>query len=320
MENQSKKNKKIVVGVCTFHRNQLLDGTLESLSRMNLPEDATVELVVVDNDENGGARTIFEDYQGIFPFESHYVIEPHQGIVHARNRVIEEALKLNATEIAYVDDDEIVSQQWLTALWEFYTNSFHTGACGPMYRLLPPGTDEVLLKFWPNFRERERGDECMLSTNNCLFSTNVVRPDKMNMRFDEFFNQIGGEDGAFALVAMRKGAHFAYVPEAITIERFTKKRATFKYLLKRHFGSGSLVPLLFSKILGINAYRRFLLPAILKLVWRAFLAPFSILFGRFQFWNNLTKLSTAAGQIIGCFGKSYKHYTTKNILAEAEDA
>lgn len=250
MEKQSRKtrkipqNRKIVIGICTFHRNHFLDGTLESLSRMDLPEDATVELVLVDNDKDGGARELFEDYREILPFSSHYVIEPRQGIAYARNRILDEALGLNATEIAMVDDDEIVSQQWLTALWDFYKDSFFAGVSGPMYRLLPPGTDETLLRFWKNYQPYAPGQERVLYCNNCLFSTNIVRPDKMNIRFDTFFNQIGGEDAMFTISAALKGAKFVHVAEAITIERFPESRATFSYMIKRHLGSGGVLPLI----------------------------------------------------------------------------
>ncbi len=309
-------NKKIVIGLCTFHRNHSLDSALESLSRINLPEDVNVEFILVDNDKNGGAQKVFQYYQDILPFKSHYFIEYHQGVVHARNRVIEEALKLEATEIASFDDDEILSPQWLTALWNFYKKSFCAGVGGPMYRLLPPDTNQILLRFWKNFQRYNTGDSlAIISTNNCLFSTDLVHPNKMNLRFDEFFNQIGGEDAKFAIDAIRCGARFGFVQEAISIERFSKQRATFRYLLKRQFGSGSLLPLILRRLYQ-KKYLSYLLPNIIKLVAHIVFIPFSILFGRYQFWNNLVKLSKAAGTIIGCFGKSYKHYTLKNILLE----
>lgn len=310
-------NRKIVIGLCTFLRNQMLDGALESLLRMDLPTDVSVELVLVDNDPNGGARDLFEYYHAIFPFNSYYFIEPKQGVVYARNRVIDEALKLEATEIAFIDDDEIVSEQWLTALWNFYRDSFFTGVCGPMYRLLPPETDQVLLKFWQNYQQYKTGEERVMYCNNCLFSTNIVRPDKMNIRFDEFFNQIGGEDSMFSLNAINQGARFAHVSEAITIERFSKTRATFGYLLRRHFGSGSLLPIALKRAYSRKVWRLFL-SHFPRLIVHAIFAPFAILFGRYKFWKNLVKLSEDAGVITGCFGKSYKHYIPKNILKESQ--
>jgi len=95
-------SNKIVIGLCTYYRNELLDGALESLSRIDLPTDVEVECVLVDNDPEGGARPVFEYYADAFPFKAHYFVEQKQGLVCARNRVLDEALKLGATEIAFL--------------------------------------------------------------------------------------------------------------------------------------------------------------------------------------------------------------------------
>jgi succinoglycan biosynthesis protein ExoM len=248
-------SNKIIIGLCTYHRNELLDGALESLSRIDLPPGVEVEFVLVDNDADGGAMPVFESYVDAFPFKSHYVIEPNQGLVCARNRVIEEALKLEATEIAFFDDDEIVESNWLTALWNGYLKNSASGVGGSVYRLLPLKHDPLLEKFWSGdgsfcLKDDAKGlnMKFLISTNNCLFSTHLVRPDGFNLRFDPFFNQIGGEDGKFALDALKRGAMFFKVMNAITIERFPEERATFRYLVKRHFGKGNLLLLLVHRI------------------------------------------------------------------------
>jgi succinoglycan biosynthesis protein ExoM len=286
----------------------LLNGALESLSRIDLPTGVEVECVLVDNDPEGGAWPVFEYYADTFSFKAHYFVEQKQGLVCARNRVLDEALKLGATEIAFFDDDEIVVSNWLTACWNIYSRSFVSGVGGPVYRLLPVKHDVLLEKFWQNSPRYIPADVYLISTNNCLFSAHLVNQDGFALRFDPFFNQIGGEDGKFALEAFAKGAVFNFVPEAIAVERFTEQRATFLYLLKRHFGSGSLIPLLMRR-LGKAPYGKYILPSLLSFTWRTIFIPISICFGRFQFWKNLIKLVTAVGTFIGCFGYSYRHYT-----------
>lgn len=304
-------SSKIVIGLCTFHRNDLLDGALESLSRIDLPSDVNIEFVLVDNDEKGNAKPIFDGYQNILPFKSYYFIESRQGIVYARNRVLEEALKLDATEIAFFDDDEIVSQEWLISLWNFYKKSSFIGVGGPVYRLFPSNTDKVLLKFWPNTTKHKTKSKFLIATGNCLFSTNLIRADGLNLRYDEFFNQIGGEDGKFAMDALQTGGTFAFVKEAIAIERFTKERATFRYLFKRHFGGANLVPLILRKF-NSKKYLTFIAPNIFSCIWRIIFIPFFIFGGKFHFLNNLLKITQSIGTLAGFCGYSYKYYKPYN--------
>ncbi|MDR2721161.1 MAG: glycosyltransferase [Puniceicoccales bacterium] len=302
---------KIVIGLCTYHRNELLGGALESLSRIDLPSDVAIEFVLVDNDPTGGAKPVFKAYLDDFSFKSYYFIEPNQGLVYARNRVLEEAIKLNATEIAFFDDDEIVAENWLTALWNAYLKSPFGGVGGPAYRLLPPDHDVLLEKFWKNSSNcRARKDKYLISTNNCLFSANLVAKNGLNLRFDPFFNQIGGEDAKFALEACFGGAQFSFVKEAVVVERFPKERATFPYLLKRHFGSGSLPPLIIRR-LGIAGQKKRILTSVLSCVWRTAFIPLSLCLGKFQFWKNLLWLMNAVGCLTGCFGYSYRYYKPK---------
>ncbi|MDR2436287.1 MAG: glycosyltransferase family 2 protein [Puniceicoccales bacterium] len=303
-------SNKIVIGLCTYHRNWLLGGALESLSRIDLPSEVTIEFVLVDNDPAGGAKPVFEAYVGDFPFGSHYFVEPNQGLAYARNRVLEEAIKLGATEIAFFDDDEIVTENWLTALWNSYLESPFGGVGGPAYRLLLPKHDVILEKFWRNLSNRMRKDKYLISTNNCLFSANLVDKNGLNLRFDPFFNQIGGEDAKFALEACIGGAQFSFVKEAVVVERFTEERATFFYLFKRHFGGGSLPPLIIWR-LGMARSKRRILLCILSCMWRTAFIPLSLCFGKFQFWKNLFYLAEATGCLVGHFGFSYRYYKPK---------
>jgi succinoglycan biosynthesis protein ExoM len=300
-------SSKIAIGLCTYHRNEFLDGALDSLSRIDLPDGVAVEFVLIDNDYSGGARAVFDTWADAMPFKSHYFVEPNQGLVYARNRVIEEAISLGATEIAFFDDDEIVLSNWLTALWSTYTTLAVAGVRGQVYRLLPIKHDPLLEKFWPNAAAHNFGEGCLILTGNCLFSSNLVESNGLNLRFDQFFNQIGGEDSKFAVDAAVRGAKFAFANEAVAIERFTEERATFSYLLKRYFGGGNLNFFIKCRP-GIGVGKCLLLQAI-SIPWRTAFIPFSLCFGRFQFWHNILKLAASAGMLAGYFGYKYKHYT-----------
>jgi glycosyltransferase involved in cell wall biosynthesis len=108
-------SNKIVIGLCTYYGNELLDDALKSLSRIDLPADVEVWFVLVYNDPDGRARRVFKYYADICPFNARYFVEPNEGMVCARNGGLEEARKLGATEIAVFHDDEIIVANWLAA-------------------------------------------------------------------------------------------------------------------------------------------------------------------------------------------------------------
>tara|TARA_B100000809_G_scaffold257478_1_gene299158 strand:- start:182 stop:883 length:702 start_codon:yes stop_codon:yes gene_type:complete len=112
----------IVVAVLTYQRSDLLERLLAEFSRIELSSNMRTTLLVVDNDENGSARTVVEAHRNQIP-ELHYVVEPTSGIPCARNRAINEALSLQADVLCFIDDDEYPDQQWLVKLVETWRQS-----------------------------------------------------------------------------------------------------------------------------------------------------------------------------------------------------
>jgi glycosyltransferase involved in cell wall biosynthesis len=306
VENSESSKDKIVICLCTFERPEPLKEALDSLSRIVIPAVDSVEFVLVDNDKNGGAKHIFDAYEPEMRFKCHYFIEENRGLSNARNRAIEEALKLRATEIAMFDDDEIVDDDWLVELHLEYKRSCGEGVCGSTFRSMPLGSSKIVKKFWPNCKQPEHETVKLMQTNNCLFSADLVRPDKMNIRFNDRFNFSGREDLVFSLDAMIFGAKFFTAPNAIAIEKFQEKRATFWYLIRRWFENGvSDVAVAKHYKLGVKirtAKETFIALLLFQLL------PFLIFFGPCKQALALLRLTAAVGWLCGMCGKSAKYY------------
>src|SRR5579863_4650720 len=90
---EQSKERRVRVGVCiaTFRRRDMLRQLLVSLSRLTFDRMPTPEIlvVVVDNDTARTAADVCDSVS--LPFRAKYVLEPHRGIAHARNRAIREA-------------------------------------------------------------------------------------------------------------------------------------------------------------------------------------------------------------------------------------
>jgi glucosyl-dolichyl phosphate glucuronosyltransferase len=95
---------KISVVVCTYNRAKLLDCALRTLCAQTLARDA-YEIIVVDNNSTDHTATVAAAYPQV-----RYVMEPRQGVSHARNRGLQEA---RGAFIGYVDDECAIPEGWL---------------------------------------------------------------------------------------------------------------------------------------------------------------------------------------------------------------
>jgi GT2 family glycosyltransferase len=101
----------VTVAICTRDNPQNLANCLKHLlSVRSAAPEAVVEILVVDNaPSDGQTRDLVAAILGI-----DYVMEPKPGLDFARNRAIQAA---TGEIVTFVDDDVIVDQHWLKALY-----------------------------------------------------------------------------------------------------------------------------------------------------------------------------------------------------------
>ena len=82
--------------IVTFRRARPLSGTLESLIGQTIFQAGiTVEVVIVDNDEQPSAKEIYDEYVDRFQCRLSYLRETTRGIPFARNKVLDYAICKN---------------------------------------------------------------------------------------------------------------------------------------------------------------------------------------------------------------------------------
>lgn len=104
--------KLILVGICTYKRNELLKRALEYISQLKKPDGCDLAIVISDNNPDRLAYLVFEQEKN-YPINLYYTHVKEQGIANARNGVLEKALELNADYVAFIDDDEYPEATWL---------------------------------------------------------------------------------------------------------------------------------------------------------------------------------------------------------------
>ena len=121
-------------------------------------------------------------------------MEPILGIPYARNRALEMAMVADDL-IAFLDDDEVPSEQWLAELFRVCREYSADAVFGPVQPLLSrtrasSGLNEELSsngKLHPTGTVRSIG-----ATNNVLISTRILK--QSGIRFDTTYRFSGGSD------------------------------------------------------------------------------------------------------------------------------
>lgn len=110
--------RSVSVIICTWNRAHLLDETLRTLARQELPQHVAVDVVVVDNNSSDTTRLVVERLQPGWPLGALvYLREPRQGKQFALNSGIAQSA---GDILAFTDDDVVLPTNWLATALEAF--------------------------------------------------------------------------------------------------------------------------------------------------------------------------------------------------------
>ena len=78
------------------------------LFQMLKPKGLALCIIIADNDHEGSALTVVEEFNAMTLIPIYYTVEPKKGIAFARNNVLNTAKFHGITDLAFIDDDELV--------------------------------------------------------------------------------------------------------------------------------------------------------------------------------------------------------------------
>lgn len=225
---------KIDILVCTFQRPEIR-AALESVRAADVPVGCDVGIVVVDNDDTPsawpGIRDIIENPDG----KIRYLHVPGRNISLARNGCLAASA---ADWIVFIDDDEVVAQDWLVQLWQRRTETGVDGIFGVVKSVFPADSPAWMreLNLHSPAPQRTRGTVRSGGAGNVLLRW--AGTPWFGERFDVARGKSGGEDTEFFHRLGRMGATYEIAPEAIAHEPVTPERLRMAWLVKRRFRSG----------------------------------------------------------------------------------
>ncbi|GBF56593.1 UDP-Glc:alpha-D-GlcNAc-diphosphoundecaprenol beta-1,3-glucosyltransferase WfgD [Candidatus Phycosocius bacilliformis] len=231
----------ISVIIPTFHRpNGALNAVGSVLAQIGAPP---FEIILVDNDAEKSAEPAAkvlseaanQHKSGPVPFT--YAVEPAAGVANARNTAVALAC---GTFIAFLDDDEVATPDWLANLMKAQAETGAEVVFGPIEARVP-ANHRVPSDYFKAFFSRllngpTRLIEIPYGCGNCLLHRDKVLSG--TQPFNPKANETGGEDDILWREVVSKGYRFGWAADAWVYEDVPPHRATWHYLTQRAFAFG----------------------------------------------------------------------------------
>lgn len=240
--------KTLTVAFCTFNRVDRLEKLIGALRAQICP--VPYDILVVNNNSKDNTIDVLERLAAESGAPLRYVTEVLQGIVHARNRAIEEAI---ASDImVFMDDDELPQPGLLNAAYDAIVNENAQCVGGrvdvdfsPYGR--PAWLEDELLGF---LAEVKHGMDPFWITDastpvwtaNIAYDMRLFREDP-TLRFDQNYNRVGsdvggGEDAIMFKNMLSRGVRIRYRPDMAVSHFIDAWRLKRGYFIKLHYRAG----------------------------------------------------------------------------------
>ncbi len=232
---------QVRIAVLTYKRPQDIAAALPRLltqAESVRTDTVTADIVVVDNDPDGGARTFVESFAADHPTTAViYQNETAPGIAAARNRALDTADGIDL--LVFIDDDERPSERWLELLLETYRTHRSAAVVGSVvseYEVEPDAWVQSG-RFFDRRRLPTGTKLDVAATNNLLLDLHQIR--SYGLRFDQQFGLTGGSDTMFTRTLHKLGGELIWCDEAVVVDVVPAARVTRDWVLRRAFRSGS---------------------------------------------------------------------------------
>lgn len=230
----------IVVAALTRRRPNMVASLIKSLGTMKLPDNCTIQCLIVENDDSPKTQSII---QNLLPLpndlELTYALETEQGIPFGRNRAAKDAIAMGADLLAFIDDDETVEIDWLINLVDAYRTSGAPLVGGPvrvapevknlswLERAMHAGVEKSFKKIEEGVKSSTKERPQTIVTNNWLAETKLFT--HYNLQFDPKMRLTGGTDSKFCRDVWNLGLKTYWEPTAIVLATMPKDRLSFSY-------------------------------------------------------------------------------------------
>lgn len=235
----------LTLAICCHNRASRLPALAQALLTQECP--IPFQVLFVNNNSRDNTESVLRELCTKHPKLFRYVNEQKQGIVHARNRAIEESL--DSDILAFIDDDELPRPGLLATAVQCLENGadcvggrVHVNFEG---QPRPKWLTDDLLGF---LAEVDYGDSVFAihNTETPLWTANIAYRTKLfedGLRFDRRYNRAGhavggGEDLVMFETLLRRKTPMQYCPHMVVDHFVEPWRLHRRYFLRLHYHSG----------------------------------------------------------------------------------
>jgi len=246
----------IEVAICTYNNAQVLDRALSALEQQRVSPSTRWSLTVVNNNSTDDTVSVVQRHieAGLIP-NMRLVQEPVQGLGYARRRAMNET---SADIIAFVDDDCMLSPEWVEAALTFCRAHPNAGAVGGRVHLLweVPPTDFVK-QYKDSFAYQDHGEfSCQLPSKGWTYLVGaglVLRRSAMeasgwvekgNLNGNLYGRLDAGDDSEIVLRIRKAGYELWYNPLMALQHFIPVRRMSVEHICELHAGFGRSWPIL----------------------------------------------------------------------------
>ena len=233
---------------CTYKRADRLERLVTAIRAQQCP--VPFEILAVNNNSPDNTLAILDQLAQQPGPALRIVTESAQGIVHARNRAIQESL---ASDIMiFIDDDEMPRPGLVEAAYHAIVDEGAECVGGKVEMdfsdlTRPAWLGDELLGF---LAAVDHGDTAFWieDTNTPIWTANIAYDmrlfrDDPDLRFDKRYNREGdaiggGEDAMLFRALLERKARLRYCPGMIVLHAVESWRLKRRYFLKLHYHAG----------------------------------------------------------------------------------
>ncbi len=119
----------LTIAICTYNGENRIPEVLECLQQQVQTKGISWEVLVIDNNSSDQTAKVVDQFTQNWQTHSkiRYIFEPTQGTTYARKRGIKEA---KSELVAFLDDDNLPSQNWVFEVYQFSKEHPEAGAYG----------------------------------------------------------------------------------------------------------------------------------------------------------------------------------------------
>lgn len=250
--------KEIIVTICTYNNAQLLERTLSTIALQQADLSLEGSVLVVDNNSTDKTPVVVQRYmQGSQIPGLRILHESKQGLSYARRRAV---CDTSSELIAFVDDDCLLSPDWVEQAVTMFRKHPKAGAVGSRVQLLwevPPPKE--VLQFEGYLSSYDRGDlpfqlPCTGGTYLVGAGLVVRRSALLASGWLEKMTLVGrkgktltaGDDSEMVLRIRNAGYELWYNPAMHLQHYIPQRRMSVDYLCRLLWGIGQSQPILFA--------------------------------------------------------------------------